>query len=137
MVKLEGGTERGGNTQLPYALHEGLFVFPATVREILDATAPPDITLQIIAIGMGHPALTFDGWCDVRLSDGSTRRQTVAHVEGAGNSTLVFHGQYFERCKVRNTAGRDALSLRLIEADETIFERRVEAPEIRLSYERL
>jgi hypothetical protein len=70
------------------------------------------------------------------LSDGSTKRWKVANVPGTGNNTLVFHGQFFEQCELTNTAGRGALSLRLLESEDTLLETRVEVPDVTIDYQR-
>lgn len=132
LVKLSGD-EQGGSSQLPYAKHGDQYVFPATVRRLVNANAMPDSTLQIITIGMANPPLTFTGWCDVRLSDNSIQRRNISD-NGVGNNTLVFHGQAFKACEVRNTAGRGSLSLRLLVGDDTVFERRATYPEAAIHY---
>jgi len=45
---------------------------------LVAADAKPDVTLQIITIGMANPPLTFSGWCDVELSDGSIQVTTAS-----------------------------------------------------------
>jgi len=132
LVKLSGD-ETGGSSQLPYAKHGDRYVFPATVRRLVNADAKPDLTLQVITSGMAHPPLTFAGWCDVELSDRSIQRRKISD-NGVGNNTLVFRAQAFKACEVRNTAGRGSLSLRLLVDGDTLFENRVTYPEAAIRY---
>lgn len=132
LVKLSGD-ELGGSSQLPYAKNGDQYVFPATVRRLVNAAAEPDSTLQIITIGMANPPLTFAGWCDVELSDRSIQRRKISD-NGVGNNSLAFRGQAFKACEVRNTAGRGSLSLRLLVGDDTLFEHRVTYPDVEIRY---
>ena len=132
LVKLSGD-ELGGSSQLPYAKRGDRYVFPATVRRLVNADAEPDSTLQIITIGMANPPLTFTGWCDVELSDRSIQRRKISD-NGVGNNTLAFRAQAFKACEVRNTAGRGSLSLRLLVGDDTLFEHRVTYPDVEIRY---
>jgi len=100
---------------------------------LVAADAKPDVTLQIITIGMANPPLTFSGWCDVELSDGSIQRRKISD-NGVGNNTLAFHAQSFKACEVINTAERGSLSVRLLAGPDTIFEQRVTYPENTIRY---
>lgn len=132
LVKFSGGAE-GGSSQVPYARLGDRYVLPATVRRLVNPDAEPDLTLQIITIGMAHPALTFTGWCDVELSDGSIQRRAISD-NGVGNNTLVFRAQAFRACEVSNTAGRGSLSLRLLADGDTLYEHSVAYPEVTIRY---
>ena len=134
LLKIEGG-EKGGHSTVPYALHENKYYLPATIRERLVENAPPDITLQMLVLGLGYPALKFSGWCDVRLSDGSVKRQAISDG-GNGSMSLIFHGQVFERCELESLSRHGTLNFTLIEAENTVFKKSAEHPEKRLKYMR-
>lgn len=127
----------GNESRIPYGLNaeDGRYYVPATVRRLVNPDAPPDKTLQILTIGIAHPAVTYEGWCEIALSNGTTRRVTL-NDQGVGNQTLLMHGQSIEACEVTNTAGRGSLSLRLYEDDREIFMRRIETPEATITYGR-
>lgn len=125
----------GGSSRVPYALHEGRYVLPATVRRLVKADVEPDKTLQMLVMGMGHPPVTFSGWCDLLLSDDSIKRIELVD-NGHGNNTFIRRGQRIEACEVVNTAGRGSLSLRLYEDDDEFFIGRVETPKTTIRYKR-
>lgn len=126
--------EPGNETRIPFARRaDGFHVFPALQRRLVNPDAEADRQLQIIVIGNASPPLTFEGWCDLALSNGTTER-IVLGDEGAGNQTRIQRGQHIEACEVTNTSGRGSLSLRLFEDDELLFEERVEAPHLRIDY---
>jgi hypothetical protein len=127
----------GNNTRVLYGRtpDSDRLVFPLVVRTVVNADAAPDKALQMIAIGMAAEPVTFDGWCDIALSDGTTERVTLSD-SGAGNQTQVVRGQSIEACEIVNTAGRGSLTLRLMEDQATVFTAAVEAPETRLAFRR-
>jgi hypothetical protein len=127
----------GNATRALYGPHpeNGRYYISATVRRLVNPDAAPDKQLQMIAIGVGHPAVTFEGWCDVALSNQTVKRITLED-QGVGNQTRILRGQAIRACELTNTAGRGTLSLRLLENDDLIFERRVEAPANTIIYAR-
>jgi len=127
--------EPGNETRIPYARRaDGFHVFPAVTRRLVDPDALPDKQLQMIVIGVASPPSTFEGWCDLALSNGTTERLVLGD-QGAGNQTRIQRGQRIEACEVTNTSERGSLSLRLLEDDTELFEGRVEAPDLRIVYE--
>lgn len=135
VVLTRPGAEPGNETRIPYARREadGFHVLPAVIRRLVNPDAEPDKQLQMIVMGLAAPASTFEGWCDLALSNGSIQRVTLAD-QGAGNQTLIQRGQRIVACDVVNTSGRGSLLLRLIEDETTLFEQRVEPPVLRISY---
>jgi hypothetical protein len=127
----------GNNTKVPYGLHprERRYYFPLTVRRLVNPAAPADKQLQMLIIGIANPPATFEGWCDIALSNNTIKRVTLGD-QNVGNQTLVMRGQSIERCHVTNTSGRGALTLRLYEDGKPIFERRIASPKRTITYRR-
>lgn len=126
--------EPGNEMRIPYARRgDGFHVFPAVVRRLVNPDALPDKQLQMIVIGVASPPSTFEGWCDLALSNGTTER-VVLGDHGAGNQTRIQRGQHIEACEVTNTSERGSLSLRLLEDDTVLFEGTSEPPDLRISY---
>lgn len=132
LVNFSGGA-KGGSSQVPYARHVDRYVLSPTVRRLVNPDARPALTLQVITIGMAHPALTFTGWSDVELSDGSIQRGAISE-NVVGNNTLVLHAQAFKACEVSNTGGRGTLSLRLLADGDTVYEHSVAYPAVTIHY---
>lgn len=127
----------GNNTKIPYGLHpkSGRYAFPSTIRKLVNASAQPDKQLQMIAIGIAHPPLTFQGWCDIALSNGTTKRIELDD-QGRGNQTRVMRGQKIEGCELTNITRKGSLSLKLVEDNDTIFDQRIEPPDLTITYKR-
>ena len=107
---------------------------PTYFRQLHDRLKPGGkAALQVITIGMAHPALTFTGWSDVELSDGSIQRGAISE-NVVGNNTLVLHAQAFKACEVSNTGGRGTLSLRLLADGDTVYEHSVAYPAVTIHY---
>ena len=125
----------GNNTKVFYGRpnKDRGYYLPLTVRRLVNPDAPPDKQLQMIAIGLAHPPLTFEGWCDIALSNNTVKRLPLDD-QNIGNQTRIIRGQSIERCEVENTAGRGSLSLRLYEGDQLIFQRQVDSPEATIRY---
>lgn len=125
----------GNNTKIFYGRPPGRqrYHFPSTVRRLVNPDAPPDKQLQMLAMGAASPPVTFEGWCDIALSNNTVKRVRL-HDQNIGNQTLIMRGQSIRACEVKNTSGRGSLSLRLYEDDKTIFERRVEMPQNAITY---
>jgi hypothetical protein len=127
----------GNNAKVLYGRHptQPRYAFPVVVRELVNPNAPKDKQLQMIAIGMAHPPLTFEGWCDIALSNNTVKRVTLDDQK-IGNQTRIMRGQSINRCEVTNTSERGALSLRLFEDDRKLFEDRVEVPQTTIIYQK-
>ena len=125
----------GNNTKVMYGLHpkENRYSFPVTVRQLVNSDAPPDKQLQMLAMGAAHPPVTFEGWCDIALSNNTTKRVKLDD-QNVGNQTRIMRGQSIEGCELTNTSGRGSLSLRLYEGDRTIFEQSIETPRDSIVY---
>lgn len=124
-----GKNRMGGTTKAPYGqAPDGRYFLTATTRTLVNPDAQPDKQLQMIVVGIGHPAVTFEGWCDVLLSDNNTIRRPLTD-SGNGNQTLIMRGQAIQGCEVTNTSGRGILSLKLMEDKELIFEERIGTPD--------
>ena len=128
-------TARPGNdTKVLYGRPTGedrLF-FPLTVRLLVNPDAPPDKQLQMITIGLTFPASTFDGWCDIALSNNTIKRVKIDDQK-VGNQTLIMRGQSIEACEITNTSS-GSLSLRLYEDDREIYIRQIETPQTTITY---
>ena len=126
----------GNNTKAPYGLipSEQVYAMPLTIRRLVNPDAAPDKQLQMLAMGVGHPAATFEGWCDVALSNNTIRR-IILDDQGIGNQTRILRGQRIEACEVINTSDYGSLSLRLFEDDETLLERNIEIPDTTITYQ--
>jgi len=128
------GAEPGNETRIPYARRDdGFHVLPSVVRVLVNPDAEPDKQLQMIVIGVASPPSSFEGWCDIALSNGTTERVPLGD-QGAGNQTRIQRGQRIEACEITNTSESGALSLRLLEDETVLFEHRVEVPEMSISY---
>ena len=127
----------GNNAKVLYGRHptQPRYAFPVVVRKLVNPDAPKDKQLQMIAIGMAHPPLTFEGWCDIALSNNTVKRVTLDDQK-IGNQTRIMRGQSINRCEVTNTSERGALSLRLFEDDRKLFEDRVEVPQTTIIYQK-
>ncbi len=126
--------EPGNETRIPFARRaDGFYVLPSVVRVLVNPDAKPDKQLQMIVIGNASPPVTFEGWCDLALSNGTVDR-VVLGDQGAGNQTRIQRGQRIEACEITNTSERGNLSLRLLEGETLLFEQHIEAPEFRISY---
>lgn len=135
VIFTDPAADPGNNTKVLYGRHpnEERFYFPLTVRLLVNPNAPPDKQLQMLTIGMAHPPATFTGWCDIALSNNTTKR-VILEDQNVGNQTLIMHGQSIEACEVTNTGGRGGLSLRLYEDDREIFIRHIETPQATITY---
>ena len=135
VVFTDPAAEPGNDTKVMYGRHptEPRYMFPLTARRLVNADAPPDKMLQILTIGMDHPPITFEGWCDIALSNNMVKRIGLDDQK-IGNQTRIIQGQSIEACEVTNTSGRGALSLRLFVGEEEIFMQHIETPEATISY---
>jgi hypothetical protein len=134
-VKPLGYLVLDGRTRVPYGEQDGRYYLTAVTRTKISPAPPPDKMLQMMVIGMGHPAIRFDGHCDVMLGNGQVRRMTLED-NGHGGNTAIITAQYIIGCDLINKSGRGALSLRLQEAEKMIFKRRVVAPDTTITYRR-
>lgn len=134
-IPLEGYLVLNAKTRVPYGQKNGRYYITAMTRKAVKPGGPPDKMLQMMLIGMGHPPVRYEGHCDVMQSNGKARRMRFEDA-GRGNTTMIITAQHIVRCDVRNLSGRGSLSLRLLEGQNTIFVKRVEAPEAAIVYPR-
>ncbi len=135
IVLTEESASSGNNTKLPYAQKPGSddLIFPSTIRRLVKANAAADKQLQIIAVGMANPPPRFSGWCDILLSDGSTRKMELSD-QGVGNQTRVIRGQAIRSCSLTGELKSGWLKLTLMEDQETIFEKKVNSPDSQINF---
>ncbi|MDH3739166.1 MAG: hypothetical protein OER92_08220 [Alphaproteobacteria bacterium] len=134
VVFTDPAAEPGNNTKVLYGRPAGedrLF-FPLTVRRLVNPEAPPDKQLQMITIGISFPPSTFEGWCDIALSNNTVKRVKIDDQK-MGNQTLILRGQSIEACEITNTSS-GPLSLRLYEDDREIFLEQIDTPQTTISY---
>lgn len=134
-VKPLGYLVLDGRTKVPCGDHDGRYFLTAVTRTKITPTPPPDRMLQMMVIGVGHPPVRYAGHCDIMLGNGHTRRMTLED-NGHGGNTAIITAQYIIGCHLINKSGHGALSLRLQEGDEAVFERRVVAPDSAITYRR-
>ncbi|NKB49748.1 MAG: hypothetical protein GKS02_10365 [Alphaproteobacteria bacterium] len=135
VVFTDPAADPGNDTKVLYGSRagDGQLFFPLTVRVLVNQDAPPDKQLQILTIGSAHPPATFEGWCDIALSNNTVTRITLDDQD-VGNQTRIMRGQSIEACEVTNTGGRGGLSLRLYEDDREIFLEQIEVPDAVINY---
>lgn len=129
-----GDNGMGGTTKIPYGkASDGKYYFTATTKKLVNPDAGPDKLIQIIVVGQGDPSVTFEGWCDILLSNNETEHKKLDD-QGVGNQTLIVRGQKIEKCQITNTSDKGSVSLRLLSDDDVLFEQRVKAPDNTISY---
>lgn len=135
LVLTEADARPGNHTRIFYARtdDDGGLVIPAVTRRLINPDAEPDKLLQMLAMGIAHPALTFEGWCDLALSNGKTERVRLDD-QGIGNQTIIMRAQRILACELTNTAQEGRLSLTLLEDDREIFRKAVDYPETIIRY---
>lgn len=134
-IPLKGYLVLNAKTRVPYGQKNGRYYITAMTRRAVKPGGPPDKTLQMMLIGTGHPPVRYEGHCDVMQSNGKARRMRFEDA-GRGNNTMIITARHIVRCDVRNLSGRGSLSLRLLEGQNTIFAKRVEAPQTAIAYRR-
>jgi hypothetical protein len=135
VVFTDPAADPGNDTKVLYGrpANDQRLYFPLTIRQLVNPDAPPDKQLQILTIGAANPTATFEGWCDIALSNNTIKR-VILEDQNVGNQTLIMRGQLIEGCEVTNTGGRGGLSLRLYEDDQEIFIQQIETPETSITY---
>ena len=134
-VKPIGYVVLAGRTKVPYGEHDGRYFLAAVTRTRITPAPPPDTMLQMMVIGIGHPAVRFEGHCDIMQGNGQILRMTLED-QGRGGNTAIITAQYIVGCKLINKSGRGALSLRLQEGEVVVFKQRVVAPDAAITYRR-
>ena len=134
-LKLLGYAVLDGKTRAPYGEQAGRYYFTGMTRTLVNPNTLPDVTLQMIVIGFGVPAVEFTGFCDVMQSNNETRRIAIKD-NGYGNNTVALRAQYIDQCRVVNESGHGSLQLRLVEDGRDIFVESIEASESLIAYQR-
>lgn len=134
-LKLLGYVVLDGRTRAPYGAHGGRYFFTGMTRTLVDPNAPPDVTLQMIVMGFGVPAVEFTGFCDVMQSNNKMRRIALKD-NGHGNNSVILRAQYIDQCRVVNESGHGSLQVRLIENGQDVFVQSIEASESLIAYQR-
>lgn len=124
-----------GRTKIPYGEHDGRYVFIGMQRTLVNADPPVEKTVQVMVYGVASEPVRFKGSCEVMQSNGETLQMQIED-NGHGNKTVAMNAVRVEACRVRNTSGDGQLTMRILEADEVIFDRKIEAPELELSFKR-
>lgn len=125
----------GGKTRAPYGRRGERFYFTGMTRTAIANPAGPELVLQMLVMGMGNPAIRFDGHCEVLLAN-RTRQRVRLNDEGLASRTMLVVGVRIEACELRNLLGHGSLMLRLLEGDEQIFNRQIDAPEAAITFSR-
>lgn len=124
-----------GKTRVVFGRHEGRLYFAGVSRTAVSPDGPPDRLVQMMAVGMAHPPVRFEGFCDVMQSNGRLKRVALAD-EGRGNTTVAMMAQHIAACELTMLSGEGALSLTLREGEADIFVRRIAPPETTITYRR-
>lgn len=125
----------GGRTRALYGRHGDRYYFTGVTRTRIANPAGPERMLQMIVMGMAHPAIEFDGYCEVTLAN-RDRKRVRLNDEGLTSKTMLVTGVRIESCEVRNLSGRGSLMLRLLEGEDQIFDRQVDSPQHEISFTR-
>lgn len=134
-VKPLGYLVLAGRTKVPYGERDGRYFLTAVTRTEIIPAPPPDTMLQMMVIGIGHPAVRYQGHCDIMQGNGQIRRMTLED-SGHGGNTSIITAQYIVGCDLIKKSGHGALSLRLQEGEQEVFKRRVAAPDAAITYRR-
>jgi hypothetical protein len=122
-------------TKVPYGERDGRYFLTAVTRTEIIPTPPPDRMLQMMVIGLGHPPVRYQGHCDFMQGNGKIRRMTLED-SGQGGNTAIVTAQYIVACELIKTSSHGALSLRLQEGEEEVFQQRVTTPDAAITYRR-
>ena len=109
-LKLLGHVVLDGKTHAPYGEQEGRYYFTGMTRTLVNPNASPDVTLQMIVMGFGVPAVEFIGFCDIMQSNNEMRRIALKD-NGYGNNTVAVRAQYIDQCRLVNESGPGSLQL--------------------------
>lgn len=122
-----------GNTRVPYGSKEARYYFTGLKRTVIEDPVGPQKMLQIMVLGIGHPPVRYEGWCDVLQANGRIKRMALED-SGNGGNTSIITAVRIETCSVRKLSAHGALSLRLLEGEDEIFDMQTEAPEGTITY---
>jgi len=114
----EEGTDHA--TSIIYGEKNGRLYFVGTLKEKLPGDLPPSRQIQAIIIGMGHPAVTFEGFM-IYLQGGAPVREKIEDM-GGGNVTRIVRGEAITYLEVRRTSAEGTLKVLIYEDEDTVFE---------------
>lgn len=114
--------EEGGDhsTSIAYGKTGGQLLFIGTLKEKLAGNLPPSKQIQVIIIGRGHPAVTFEGYM-IYLQGGKPIRKTIEDM-GGGNVTHIVRGEAITYLEVRRTSAAGTIKVLIYEDEDTVFE---------------
>lgn len=114
--------EEGGDhsTSIVYGERDGRFSFIGTLKEKLAGDLPPTKQIQAIVIGMGHPAVTFEGFM-IYLQGGKPVREKIEDM-GGGNVTRIVRGEALTYLEVRRTSAAGTIKIMIYEDEDLLFE---------------
>ena len=108
------------STSIPYGRKGDRFLFIGTVKEKLAGKFAPSKQIQVIIIGIGHPAVKFEG--TMTYLQGNKPIQEKIKDLGSGNLTRIVRGEAITHLEVRRTSLKGTLKVIIMEDEETIFE---------------
>ncbi len=120
-LELLGYVVLDGKTRAPYGAHDGAYYFTGMTRELVNADAPPEVTLQVNIFGFSAPPIRYAGTCTIMQSNGKTRDYPLED-NGLGNNTMMVNAVRVESCTVQKLSGNGDLTLRIVEDGKTVFE---------------
>ena len=125
-------------TSIPYGQRGNRYLFIGTVKQKLAGEFPPSKQIQVIIIGMGHPAVEFAGTMTY-LQGNKPITEKIKDL-GSGNLTRIVRGEAITHLEVRRrtfssrthpersggevhrTSPNGTLKVIIMEDEETIFE---------------
>ncbi len=127
----------GERTRVLYGKRAERFYFTGVTRTAITNPAGPEQMLQmmVMGMGMGNPAVRFDGYCEVLLAN-RTRQRVRLSDEGMTSRTMMVTGVRIESCELRNLSDQGSLMLQLLEGDDKIFDRQIDHPEAAITFSR-
>ena len=114
------GRKAKSTTKMLYGKKGGRYMLAGTVEEKLPGKFGPSKQIQVIVIGIGHPAVTFDGYMTY-LQGGKPVRDNLKDM-GGGNLTRVVRGESIAYLEVRRTSANGTLKVIVMEDQDTLFE---------------
>lgn len=108
------------STSIPYGKKADRFLFIGTVKEKLEGDFPPSKQIQVIIMGMGHPAVKFAG--TMTYLQGNKPITEKIEDLGSGNLTRIVRGEAITHLEVHRTSAKGTLKVIIMEDEDTIFE---------------
>ena len=119
MVEVEY-TEKGNSVSLPYGKTGEGFYLSSTVEERIATPATKEKSLNVSVMGSAMPDAGGFAGSYIYVKGG---KEITAAINGKGNRSEAFWGDYIKSCTVRKTAdNQDWIKLVISEDGKTIFE---------------